>query len=121
MRNRIPEAQIAEEFMSLQLQSRGWNILERNFRRPRCEIDIIAEKNSTLIFLEVKYRKANITTLDQAQSLVNPKKAESLKLGASLFLSTQDKTWDQMRFDLAIVSKKSPTKTLSFEYFANIF
>lgn len=35
---------------------RGYKIIERNWRRPRCEIDIIAEKDGVIHFVEVKYR-----------------------------------------------------------------
>ena len=39
------------------LEMRGFEIVEQNFRRPRCEIDIIARKNGVIQFVEVKYRK----------------------------------------------------------------
>ncbi len=46
----------AEIAASVYLEMRGFKILERNWRRPRCEIDIIAEKDGTVHFVEVKYR-----------------------------------------------------------------
>lgn len=39
------------------LEMRGYRILETNFRRPRCEIDIVASKDDTVYFVEVKYRR----------------------------------------------------------------
>lgn len=39
------------------LKSRGYFILERNFRCRQGEIDIIARDGRYLVFLEVKYRK----------------------------------------------------------------
>ena len=47
----------AEIAASAYLEMRGFDILERNFRRPRCEIDIVAKKNDTVQFVEVKYRR----------------------------------------------------------------
>ena len=38
------------------LEMRGFKILEQNWRRPRCEIDIIAQKDGVIHFVEVKYR-----------------------------------------------------------------
>lgn len=35
---------------------RGYEVIEQNWRRPRCEIDIIARKNEVIHFVEVKYR-----------------------------------------------------------------
>ncbi len=46
----------AEIAASVYLEMRGFTILERNWRRPRCEIDIIATKDGTVHFVEVKYR-----------------------------------------------------------------
>lgn len=47
----------AEKAASTYLEMRGYRVLERNWRRPRCEIDIIAEKEGTIYFVEVKYRR----------------------------------------------------------------
>ncbi len=41
------------------LKNNNYNILETNYRIRNAEIDIIAEKNNLLVFVEVKYRKDN--------------------------------------------------------------
>lgn len=41
------------------LESLGFEILERNYRYKRAEIDIIAMKSNLLLFVEVKSRKNN--------------------------------------------------------------
>lgn len=46
----------AEIAASVYLEMRGYKIIERNWRRPRCEIDIIASKDGVVHFVEVKYR-----------------------------------------------------------------
>lgn len=46
----------AEKAAAVYLEMRGYRIIERNWRRPRCEIDIVAEKDGVLHFVEVKYR-----------------------------------------------------------------
>ena len=47
----------AEKAASTYLEMRKYRIIERNWRRPRCEIDIIAEKDGVVYFVEVKYRR----------------------------------------------------------------
>jgi putative endonuclease len=47
--------QVAAEF----LVREGYEVLERNYRRPHCEIDIVARRGDTLYFVEVKYRATN--------------------------------------------------------------
>lgn len=47
----------AERAAANYLEMRGYKILEMNWRRPRCEIDIVARKKDVVYFVEVKYRK----------------------------------------------------------------
>jgi len=47
----------AENAARAYLEMRGFEILEQNWRRPRCEIDIIAMKENVVHLVEVKYRK----------------------------------------------------------------
>lgn len=45
-----------EDVAAKYLMEKGFRIIERNFRYSHKEIDIIAENNTTLIFVEVKAR-----------------------------------------------------------------
>lgn len=49
----------AERAATSYLEMRGFKILETNWRRPHCEVDIIAAKNRVTYFVEVKYRKTD--------------------------------------------------------------
>ena len=46
----------AEAAARAYLEMRGFRIIEQNYRRPRCEIDLIASKDDVIHFVEVKYR-----------------------------------------------------------------
>ena len=48
---------LAEAAARAYLEMRGFEVLEQNYRRPHCEIDIIAVKDNLLHFIEVKYRR----------------------------------------------------------------
>lgn len=39
------------------LTEQGWEIVDRNWKTPECEIDIVARKGKVLNFCEVKYRE----------------------------------------------------------------
>jgi putative endonuclease len=47
----------AEQAARSYLEMRGFTIIELNYRRPRCEIDIVARKDNAVHLVEVKYRK----------------------------------------------------------------
>jgi len=47
---------LAEDFAARLLSSKGYKIIDRNFRSRFGEIDIIATKGDCLIFIEVKAR-----------------------------------------------------------------
>ncbi|HSX36793.1 MAG TPA: YraN family protein [Patescibacteria group bacterium] len=51
--------QKAEEAAKVYLEMRGFKVVEQNYKRSRCEIDIIAEKKDTIYFVEVKYRRTD--------------------------------------------------------------
>jgi Holliday junction resolvase-like predicted endonuclease len=46
----------AETFAAEYLKSHDYTIIERNWRTPVCEIDIIAKKDGIIYFAEVKFR-----------------------------------------------------------------
>lgn len=48
-----------EEFACEYLIKKGYEIIERNYRHKRAEIDIIAKNENVLVFIEVKTRKNN--------------------------------------------------------------
>lgn len=75
----------AERAASNYLEMRGYRIIERNWRRPRCEIDIIAEKDDTVLFVEVKYRKND----DQGGGLeaITPTKLKQMRYAATSWLA----------------------------------
>ena len=49
----------AEEAARVYLEMRGYKVVEQNYRRSRCEIDIVAEKKGVMYFVEVKYRRTD--------------------------------------------------------------
>lgn len=74
----------AETAASAYLEMRGFEIVERNFRRPRCEIDIIAVKANIVHFVEVKYRRTD----DQGSGLdaITSTKLRQMARGAHIWV-----------------------------------
>lgn len=49
--------QISEDRAAAYLMARGYTVRERNWRLGHKEVDIIAQKNGMLVFIEVKARR----------------------------------------------------------------
>ena len=86
---------IAEDHAGRYLRSKGYRILERNYRTPRGEIDIIAEHRDSLVFVEVKSRTST-EDFDPRDS-VTPGKQHRIMLAAAAYLRNRDRT---TRFDV---------------------
>ena len=74
----------AESAARAYLEMRGYKIVEQNFRRPHTEIDIVAEKDDAIYFVEVKYRK----TYDQGGGLeaITASKLHKMRRGAETWV-----------------------------------
>ncbi len=49
----------AEKVAAEYLEGNGYKIKVINWQTPMCEIDIVAEKNSVMYFIEVKFRSSD--------------------------------------------------------------
>jgi uncharacterized protein (TIGR00252 family) len=79
----------AESAARSYLEMRGFKIVEQNFRRPRCEIDIIALKDNVMHLVEVKYRKND----DQGGGLaaITASKVKQMRYAAEIW--AQEYKW----------------------------
>ncbi len=84
------------------LISKGYTVRERNWRpsTSKSEIDIIAQKEDTLIFVEVKARTDK--DVDPTEALT-AEKIKNIVRGANSYLVVQDFDF-YYRFDVAAVS-----------------
>lgn len=87
---------IAERF----LKSKGYRILDKNYRRPWGEIDIIAEKENTVRFVEVKTVSRESRMLDRPEELVDRRKLAKVARTAALYMEMKR---DRREFQLDVV------------------
>jgi putative endonuclease len=79
----------AETAAALYLEMRGYQIIEQNWRRPRCEIDIVAKKDNRLFFVEVRYR----TTNQQGSGIDSVTQAKLKKMQRSAWYYVDETEW----------------------------
>ena len=87
-----------ENFAAEVLQQSGYEILQRNYRCRAGEIDLIAERDGDLFFIEVKSRRD--TAFGQPCEAVTATKQQHMKRAAASFLSEQKCRWASFSFQV---------------------
>lgn len=97
-----------EEVAAAYLCEQGYTLLERNFRCPLGEIDIIAKQRDYLVFVEVKTRRG--IRFGVPQEAVGLQKQRQLIRVAQWYLKKPGGNRHQPRFDvIAILAPKGRT------------
>ncbi len=100
-RERLSLGQWGEDLAVRYLRRRGMKILERNFRTPVGEIDIIARQGKNLVFVEVKTRRSR--AFGTPQEAVGPTKQRQILRTAQWYLGEGRGRGLQPRFDVLAV------------------
>lgn len=69
------------------LERHGHTVVERNWKTKYCEIDIVSEKDGTIYFTEVKYRKGSLQ--GGGFAAITRKKLNQMKFAAKLYAQTK--------------------------------
>lgn len=85
------------------LENDGYTIIERNWRCRAGEIDIIAALDHTLVFVEVRTRRAGGRFGTAAES-VDRRKQQQVALIAQVYLRMRQLAYPPMRFDVIAVT-----------------
>ena len=96
--NRREAGNAGESAAAAFLQKSGCRILERNFRRPTGEIDVIAREGRTVVFVEVKRRSS--LRYGQPAEAVNRSKQLHILRTAALYLAENGLDDVPVRFDV---------------------
>jgi ribonuclease HII len=74
---------IAEDKAAEFLGSKGFSVVDRNWKTKFCEVDIVAKKDECLHFVEVKYRKT--LTSGKPIEYITPKKKRQMTFAAEIW------------------------------------
>lgn len=108
---------IGEQAVCNYLVKNGYEISDRNFTVKGGEIDIIAKKNDTVCFVEVKTRKYGALT--SGEEALTVAKRKHIIYAAERYLSTLS-FLPKCRFDVAVVEMKDE-KVVKLKYYVNAF
>lgn len=90
---------LAEDF----LRNKGYKLVERNFRCPAGELDLIALDGRVIVFVEVKTRSGD--RFGGPLEAVPPRKQRKMIESAQFFLSQKKLHHREARFDVVGISR----------------
>ena len=118
-RSRLNIAKIGESLAVEHLKARGCEILARNYRALRGEIDIIVQDGEYTVFVEVKTRRSLKFGLPQAA--VTLQKQRQISKVAVAYLQTQNLLDAPCRFDVIAIHLSPQLELLRLEQFESAF
>lgn len=90
--------QYGEKIVARSLERDGWEVLARNWRTARGELDLVARDGNTLVAVEVKTRRG--TGFGSPLEAVTPAKVARLRSLLAAWLAEQAEAFPQVRIDV---------------------
>ncbi len=118
-RSRLDIAKTGEALAVAHLKARGYDILARNYRAVRGEIDLIAQDGDCIVFVEVKTRRSLKFGLPQAA--VTAHKQRQISKVALAYLQTHNLFDAPCRFDVIAIHLSPQLEVLKLEQIENAF
>jgi len=107
-----------EDLASEFLRSQGYEILERNWRYKKAEIDLIAKDSQALVFVEVKSRTN--TSHGQPEEFVDSNKESMMMDSAQRYMEKIEYEWE-IRFDIISIVFDKSLEVKKIEHFKDAF
>ena len=101
----IRTGQAGENRAAAYLQQHGYSIVRKNYRHRRAEVDIIAQKENLLVFVEVKTRATD--RYGYPEEAVDYRKEALLLDAAGAYI--EETGWQhEVRFDIISITLTAP-------------
>ncbi|WP_433943416.1 YraN family protein [Paenibacillus sp. SN-8-1] len=111
----------AEDQAASYLIDKGYRIIHRNWRCRTGEIDVIAELNYVIIFVEVRSRSSRSLAYGTAMESITPRKVGQVRSTAAVYLHSRNRSDSPVRFDVIAVQLGPDGQVESLEHVENAF
>lgn len=101
MTTRQRTGDLGERIAARHLRDAGYLILEQNHRTPHGEIDLVCERDGTLVFVEVRTRRPS--AFGSPEQSITPYKAAHMTDAAQHYIQNTDVEYYDWRVDLVAV------------------
>lgn len=116
---------LGENIACTYLLQKGYSIIERNFQNTKGykygEIDIIAQHENKIIFVEVKTRKASTKSSTLPEENISPTKVRNLEKIATTYIQIHNLWNVAYRFDALAIVIHIDTKVAKVKHIEDIF
>ena len=110
---------LAEGYVCEYLKKKGYNVLERNYRQPWGEVDVIAMHGQAVVFVEVKANKAEYRDF-QPEIRANREKMTKVVRAARTYLAQHRLNDSEWRLDIISVVFDKSRGVVKIKHFINI-
>ena len=93
---------LGEKLAAVYFAEKGYRILHQNWQHNKLEVDIIAEKDGILHFIEVKTKRTRNYGYPEDQ--VSKQKIRNLIEAAEEYLHIAKQEWKKIRFDILAIT-----------------
>jgi putative endonuclease len=108
-----------ENLAAKYFQDQGYQLIARNCRVGRREIDLIACRDEELVFIEVKTRIE--TPGSRQENPLTVRQVHNLKLAISEYCCQHHHNFEQLRLDLIIILIGQTDQQIRIRHYKNIF
>ncbi len=113
--NRVESGRLGETIAAAYLELSGYEILRRNVRIGHREIDLVARRDRTLAFVEVKLRSRR--SAGGATAAVNWAKQREILLATAPFAGRLRRAGWRLRYDVIAIQLDRSRRSLTVRHF----
>jgi putative endonuclease len=109
---------LGESMAAAFLENKGYIILERNWRTPYGEIDLIVRQNDVIAFVEVKTRASS--SLGPPEISITPRKEEHMRCAAEHYIQQHPELINDWRIDAVSIQFQTNHAPALIDHFENV-
>lgn len=106
-----------EDLAAEYLVAQGYTIVEKNFRTPYGEIDLIMHAGNAIVFVEVKTRASK--SLGPPEISITPRKQEHMRSAADYYIQQHPEMDNDWRIDVVTVQVSGSNQPPVIDHFEN--
>lgn len=103
MNHRQELGSVSESEVAREMVRRGYWILERNYRKPWGEMDLVCRNDREVVVVEVRSR-AGASGEDDAIESISANKRRHVRRAAEIYLADRPTDYEEVRFFAAVIT-----------------